>query len=88
MRKNSICMLLSMTLPTLWLLLTMMEKIGFEKWGHPEKNNLNFLLKTGKKYMCNSKNPSFLQECHSKWFFHITIAFKRKIIWFTNIISH
>lgn len=42
MRKNSIWMLLSMTSPMLWLLLTMMEKIGSEKWGHPEKNNLKF----------------------------------------------
>ena len=42
MRKNSTWMLLSMTSPTLWLLLTMMEKIGFEKWGHSEKNDLKF----------------------------------------------
>ena len=49
---------------------------------------LNFLLKNGKKYMCNSKNPIFLQEFTFKWFSHITTAFKRKINWYTNTVSH
>lgn len=55
MRKNSIWMLLSMTSPMLWLLLTMMEKIGSEVEVIQRKTILNFLLKMEKKYMCNSK---------------------------------
>ena len=52
------------------------------------KTILNFLLKNGKKYVCNSKNPISLQEFSFKWFSHITIAFKRRINWYTNTVSH